>query len=165
MNCIIQYGTASFPCLREPNLRVRNSPQVPRFRLYPRYCTQNLFRRQECPSNLLPSQKLTLESIRQRHDLIVWRSDKNLGPAIIERSVYIKRVLSDHLCTCAPVHRCTAAPVHLMDTSTYRHADVDELKPFKRLLQISSSVTFLRLHKASVMNQYTRYDRSLSVPS
>lgn len=38
-----------------------------------------------------------MEQLLQRKDLIVFRTDKNLGPAIIERTRYIKLAFRDHL--------------------------------------------------------------------
>jgi hypothetical protein len=58
---------------------------------------QQLFQRRRGPTNLLPRQAAALATTKARLDLIVWKTDKNLGPAIIERSVYIRRALSDHL--------------------------------------------------------------------
>jgi hypothetical protein len=66
--------------------------------------TSTLFRRRKCPINLLPGQALTLRNLTNRLDLIVICTDKNLGPAIIERNIYIQRALDDHL----------------LDTTTYR---------------------------------------------
>jgi hypothetical protein len=48
-------------------------------------------------SNLTRFQHTAFRHLSSRHDLIVVRTDKNLGPAIIERSRYIERALTDHL--------------------------------------------------------------------
>ena len=48
-------------------------------------------------NNLLRHQTHTLHSIARRPDLIVVNCDKNLGPAVIERAVAIRRVFDDHL--------------------------------------------------------------------
>lgn len=55
------------------------------------------FRSRCAVSNLLPFQNQVLESLRSNSKLIVIKTDKNLGPAIIERNVYIQRALLDHL--------------------------------------------------------------------
>jgi hypothetical protein len=60
--------------------------------------------KKNCSSNLLPLQRTTLSHLRQNHNLVIFPSDKNLGPAIIDRQTYIKRAFSEHL----------------SDTSTYR---------------------------------------------
>jgi hypothetical protein len=47
--------------------------------------------------NLTPSQRHVLGELKKRPDLIVLPTDKNLGPCVIERSVYIAQVLQEHL--------------------------------------------------------------------
>ena len=64
--------------------------------------------------NLLPSSRLLLRSLKTNQDFIILPTDKNLGPAILERDVYKRRCLQDHL----------------LDTSTYTqlsHEDADGL--------------------------------------
>ena len=56
-----------------------------------------LYERRTCVTTLLSTQLTTLLYIQKRHDLIVWKTDKNLGPAIIERDEYKSRALTDHL--------------------------------------------------------------------
>ncbi len=53
--------------------------------------------KRNCSSNLLPLQRTTLSYIRQNNNLVIFPTDKNLGPAIIDRPTYIKRALSEHL--------------------------------------------------------------------
>ena len=48
-------------------------------------------------SNLNHIQAAALQELRNNDDLIVFSTDKNLGPAIIERDEYVRRVLTDHL--------------------------------------------------------------------
>lgn len=48
-------------------------------------------------TNLTPYQTKLLEGLRVSDDYIVLPTDKNLGPAIIERSAYTKRAFDDHL--------------------------------------------------------------------
>lgn len=65
--------------------------------------------KKQCPpkrsgSNLLLLQKTTLYNLRHNSNIVIFPSDKNLGPAIIDKQTYIKRALSDHL----------------SDTTTYR---------------------------------------------
>jgi hypothetical protein len=47
--------------------------------------------------NLLTIQQAALQSLLHRRDLIVCPTDKNLGPAILERQQYVQRVFYDHL--------------------------------------------------------------------
>jgi hypothetical protein len=65
---------------------------------------QRLFVPQRCYANLIENQRLALQLLRANPKLHVWKTDKNLGPAIIERDEYIRRALQDHL----------------LDQSTYR---------------------------------------------
>ena len=58
---------------------------------------QACFRRKLARPNLLPHQTRALRALQQQETHLVVQCDKNLGPAIIEREVYIKRALSEHL--------------------------------------------------------------------
>ena len=53
----------------------------------------------------MPLQTAALCDLTNSLDIIVFKTDKNLGPAVVERSVYIRRALDDHL----------------LDTNTYRY--------------------------------------------
>ncbi len=58
---------------------------------------RHLFIKRRSPSNLLPHQRNCLESLRNCPDLMVCKTDKNLGPAIIERKHYFNLAFRDHL--------------------------------------------------------------------
>ena len=62
---------------------------------------------QRCRSNLLPHQRLALKRIKTSRDLLVVQCDKNLGPAVIERSRYITHAFNDHLQCTATYQRLT----------------------------------------------------------
>jgi hypothetical protein len=62
------------------------------------------FRKRKCNVNLLPHQRAAFSYLRNKTDLIVLKTDKNLGPAIMERNLYLK----------------TAHDEHLSNTTTYR---------------------------------------------
>lgn len=55
------------------------------------------FQRRRCPRNLSPIQTKLLRQLQTSDEFIVLPSDKNLGTVILERSIYIKRALQDHL--------------------------------------------------------------------
>ena len=55
-----------------------------------------MFQKRRGVNNLLPIQLCALQETRNNHDIIVLGCNKNLGPAVIERSTYIQRVL-EHL--------------------------------------------------------------------
>ena len=48
-------------------------------------------------SNLLWTQRLALKALQKQEDFVVVNCDKNLGPAIIEKNIYIRRAYEDHL--------------------------------------------------------------------
>jgi hypothetical protein len=47
--------------------------------------------------NLTPSQRHVLKELARRSDLVVFPTDKNLGPSIANRTNYIRQVLTEHL--------------------------------------------------------------------
>ena len=53
--------------------------------------------RRHSEPNLLPYQKRALASLASRDDVLVIACDKNLGPALIDRSTYITKAFEDHL--------------------------------------------------------------------
>ena len=48
-------------------------------------------------SNLSTHQRLMLQKLKYNTDFIILMTDKNLGPAIMERDEYIKHILAEHL--------------------------------------------------------------------
>jgi hypothetical protein len=57
----------------------------------------NLFRPRRSPSNLIKHQEYLLDSLQCNKTLLVVRTDKNLGPAVVDRSTYIRKAFIDHL--------------------------------------------------------------------
>ena len=57
----------------------------------------SLKRRRPNIPNILPYQSRAITNLRERTDVLVVSCDKNLGPAIIDKSTYIDRAYSDHL--------------------------------------------------------------------
>ena len=55
--------------------------------------------------NLLPTQLTAMASLHQDDKLIIFKTDKNLGPAILEQSNYIKLALQDHLLDTCTYHQ------------------------------------------------------------
>jgi hypothetical protein len=47
--------------------------------------------------NLSPSQRNVIRELRNRPDLIIFQTDKNLGPSVSDRQHYIREVLTTHL--------------------------------------------------------------------
>jgi hypothetical protein len=58
---------------------------------------KSLFKRRHGISNLLPSQRIALQSLQQNNNIIVVQCDKNLGPTILEKQTYIQMAMRDHL--------------------------------------------------------------------
>ena len=54
-------------------------------------------RQRRSRSNLLPLQRTGYAFLRRNNNLHVFKTDKNLGPAIIETKSYIQRALDEHL--------------------------------------------------------------------
>jgi len=52
-------------------------------------------------TNLTSVQREVLKQLKQSKDLVILPTDKNLGPAILNRDQYITQVLSEHLLTLA----------------------------------------------------------------
>ena len=71
-----------------------------------------LFQKKKGTPNLLPTQRKLLHELRNNDDIIVVECDKNLGPAVIERSKYILKVL-EHLEDDTTYKPLTAANVDL----------------------------------------------------
>ena len=47
--------------------------------------------------NLTSRQRVTLKELKERKDLIIGLTDKNLGPFVVERKTYIQQCLNEHL--------------------------------------------------------------------
>jgi hypothetical protein len=58
---------------------------------------QSKFTQRRVHTNLTPHQQYLLAELRDSDDFVVIPTDKNLGPAIIERTEYTKRAFDDHL--------------------------------------------------------------------
>jgi hypothetical protein len=56
-------------------------------------------------SNLSQRQEKLLEALKKAKQFVITPTDKNLGPAILERSQYIERCFQDHLLNKATYHR------------------------------------------------------------
>ena len=58
-------------------------------------------------SNLLWTQQIALKALQKQEEFLVVSCDKNLGPAIIEKSIYIQRAYKDHLSDSATYRELT----------------------------------------------------------
>ena len=87
-------------------------------------------------SNLTSLQKSQINLLRSNRDFVILISDKNLGPAIMERELYIKNILNEHL----------------LDGKTY--SQIDE-KEGNEILEFVETETKKLLHE---YNKYTSED-------
>jgi len=58
---------------------------------------RKLFTKRRSPSNLLPHQQYVLHYLRNSPHIMACKTDKNLGPALIDRTKYIQAAFNDHL--------------------------------------------------------------------
>ena len=104
---------------------------------------------------LLPAQQSALLWLQDHTEFIVFNTDKNLGPAIIERERYIQYAWKDHLC----------------DTNTYKQLSKKEA--YKKVTSIMNDIEFfthkfkssLEKHEITYINrllQKTNYDNAYS---
>ena len=105
-----------------------------------------MFRRRRSRRNLLPSQLTAMASLRRDDNLIVFKTDKNLGPAILERPNYIKVALQEHL----------------QDTYTYRQLSFQQATG--RLRAVNNLIkNFIQVHCAKGSSDAKFLSRSLNV--
>jgi hypothetical protein len=86
--------------------------------------------------NLLPLQYGVLKALQESPHTLVTRSDKNLGPAVVERTDYIKAALKDHLYDSSTYRRVSAATAKA-DMSTIISQVMAFTKTFKKALSVS----------------------------
>ena len=91
---------------------------------------ENLFspkRKLALPSKLLPNQSFAMEWLKQNENIVVFSSDKNLGPCVIERDRYVE----------------FAFKFHLSDNNTYRRLSLAETRLLRKemIQKIESFIT------------------------
>ena len=109
------------------------------------------FRKRRGRSNLLPSHYRTLSSLQSNPNLMVIHCDKNLGPAIVERDVYIRRVLDDHLLDESTYRRLSKAEFKMFQSMQFVQYQ-DFLKKYRKKLP-DNEILFLRRHLKQVQQQ------------
>jgi hypothetical protein len=110
-------------------------------------CVKSAYRFKCGPSNLLPYQQYLLYTLRHSQDFNVLPTDKNLGPALLERETYIRRAYDDHL----------------FDDSTYKQFTKTNVK--LAISSVSSSIQeFLETYSSSLSDRDAQFiQRSLTV--
>ena len=92
-----------------PSMRVENDWQpkewdlpdeiLQRFINFSRTINKLFKKRRRTENNLLPYQKITLQSLANRQDILIVSCDNNLGPAIIDTKSYVELAFKNHLHT------------------------------------------------------------------
>ena len=122
------------PALIDAELRARTSHFLSRLAM--------IFTRPRSPPSLLPCQRHLINLLKTSNTLMVVMTDKNLGPAIIERHVYIRRCFTDHL----------------QDTTTYQFLTTPQadgrIKAIKQQL-----IRFINQHSDSLSKTETKFIR------
>jgi hypothetical protein len=103
-------------------------------------------------SNLTPRQLELILALQQDKRFIVGATDKNLGPFIIERDVYIKRCFQDHLLNTSTYKRLTDEDAKLMRYNTQSFIvnvirKASQTKPGPALITKASTAYFNRSYK------------------
>lgn len=97
--------------------------------------------------NIPPKARLLLQHLRDNRDFIVLPTDKNLGPAILERSIYKQRCLIDHL----------------SNEKTYQRLSLEEARTTLSL-SIKKMVALIETHRESLPDNEVKYfDRCFKV--
>lgn len=110
---------------------------------------------QRCRSNLRPHQRLALKRIQDSPDLLVVQCDKNLGPAVIERTRYIHFAHRDHLSDNRTYQRLSSAQVISFEQRIERAFDKwltkfsQNLNPFEK--------KFLRHHRMHYQHAFSTF--------
>jgi hypothetical protein len=81
------------------------------------------FRRRKVSSNLPRHHLYLLQQLRDNQDFVIFPSDKNLGPCIIEHEEYIRRVFTDHLCDSATYEQIDDDSARIAVDATYQLID------------------------------------------
>jgi hypothetical protein len=105
------------------------------------------FRSRRVESNLTALQTRLLATLKTSDDFIVFPTDKNLGPAILERSEYINRALKDHL----------------TDPNTYKQLSEAEATIQIEALKVTVETFFFDYTQSFTKKDYTYLHRSIEV--
>ena len=95
--------------------------------------------------NLLKFELRLLNELRQNKDLIVLMTDKNLGPAIWERTAYIKQILSEHL----------------LKTDRYKQLTKEEAKAHQEATRKTICQHYKKYKDKLAKHEWTFYKRSM----
>jgi hypothetical protein len=108
---------------------------------------ENLFKEKRCATNLLPQQHIQLQNLKQNTSLVSFKSDKNLGPCVIDRESYITRAYFEHL----------------HDKKIYKQLQPSEAKQQIKFLKHRINVNFINKFFPTNHPDKTYLQRSLDV--
>lgn len=116
---------------------------------------KKLFKPKRGKTNLLPHQRRALDFLQTQNDLLVVPTDKNLGPAIIERDRYIRLIMSDHLHNTATYKRLNPHEQQHAQQSIADHLK-QWIKTHKNELS-KSDLSSLRIHLKNNVQPFARF--------
>jgi hypothetical protein len=105
-------------------------------------CLRIQFRNRRGQSNVFPYQWILLQTLRQNEAFIVVPTNKKLGPAIMERAQYIRRIHQDHLSD--ETTYCQLTKQEVDDAIETTHSDILALLNDKHSSFSDADDTFLR---------------------
>ena len=138
-----------------PKLFIRSNWEAPAHELPPDFRTRvanfcsvladHFHSRKQSSPNLLPSQTAALNFLKLSNVLIVCKSDKNLGPVVLERDEYVRRALDEHL-----------------HTNTYRPMSPDAATSYIERTR-EAVLNFMKIYLDPRSDDWTFLSRSLQV--
>ena len=107
-----------------PNANAQIEHRIDKFETMLSSAREQILNNTRPSSNLSSIQQNLMKTMKDNPDFIIVNTDKNLGPAIIEREVYIKNILTEHL-----------------NTKTYKSITANEAHDI--LVKLERELTFL----------------------
>lgn len=98
-------------------------------------------------TNLTALQQSHISLLRNNRDFVILMCDKNLGPAIMERDIYIQNVLNEHL----------------LDSNTYMNLTKEEGIRELEMLKASLNSTLIEHRLSLSPNETSYFSRSLAL--
>jgi hypothetical protein len=98
-------------------------------------------------TNLTSVQREVLKQLKQSKDLVILPTDKNLGPAILNRDQYITQVLSEHLLTPAYLQLSKETAINKLENT--KQLFLESYQTHKHLLSQAETEYFSRSFKNS----------------
>jgi hypothetical protein len=120
-----------------------------------------IFKKKKGRPNLLPHQRRALVALQNNDSLMVVQCDKNLGPAVIEKTSYIEMAFRDHLSDADTYVQLTTAHVPL-EEARLRELLSQWLKTHRSCLN-KSERKFLKYHIANCQDPFPTFYLTMKV--